>query len=554
MEQLIQQLRGALKGSISTSESSKRAVCRDGGIFEVTPEAIIKPIDVSDIKNVVRCVNQYKASFPSLALTPRGAGTDMTGGAIGGSILLDMDSFSKIHDFRGRFISAAPGAKLYDIQHMLGAHSLMLGSTPSSQDVSTIGGMVANNAAGTTSLEYGNTQQWVRALKVVLADGNEYIVRPLSKQELEKKIVQPTYEGRLYAHLYSILNRHYDIIKNARPYTVRNASGYNLWDVWDREAGRFDLTQLFTGSQGTLGIITDITVEAVKKHHHTGTLLVHIPTTRQLQDIIDTIKRHAPSSIEAVSDISFTQMTKAFRTLRRQIGTREYAKQHLQLLPSTIKGGGGASHLLISVQIVAETEKSLIQKIEDLHESLKGFKVSTSVTGSSGIDSVSPRGRLRKSTASLLQEQIKLSYDSALIGDLAVHPSRAAAFYRELRKLIKKKKLPAVIYSQIGDGVFQVLPLVKNAFALSIDQHNDMMRQIIPLVLKYGGTLSAQNGDGMIRGPWLPAQFSHEVYAIFKEVKELFDPLYIFNPHKKTDASLEYNTAHLQIKKAPPSL
>jgi FAD/FMN-containing dehydrogenase len=77
------------------------------------------------------------------------------------------------------------------------------------------------------------------------------------------------------------------------------------------------------------------------------------------------------------------------------------------------------------------------------------------------------------------------------------------------------------------------------------------MRQIIPLILQYNGTLSAQNGDGMIRGPWLPAQFSHEVYAIFKEVKELFDPLYIFNPYKKTDASLEYNTAHLRGKRTP---
>ena len=551
MEQLMQQLRGALNGDISTSESSKNAVRHDGGIFQVTPEAVIKPLDANDIKKIVRFTNQYKASYPSLSLTPRGAGTDMTGAAVGGSIVLDMDSFSKVHDFRSRFISAQPGAKLYDIQHMLGAHSLTLGSAPSSQDVATIGGMVANNAAGTPSLTYGNTQKWIRSLRVVLADGNEYTIRPLSRQELERKMALQTYEGRLYAHLYSILNRHYDTIRNARPYTTRNASGYNLWDIWDREAGRFDLTQLFAGSQGTLGVITDITLEAVKKYHHTGTILVHVPSTRRLQEIIDAIKSHKPLSLESISDLSFTQATRAFRTLRRQIGSREYAKQQIQLLPSVVKGSGASSQLLISVQIGADSEPALTQKIEVLHKTLTSFKVTVNISENTGMASASPRGRLRASTASLLQEQIKSSYDSTLIGDLAVHPSRAAAFYRELRKIIKRKKLPVVIYSQLGDGVFQLLPLVKGAFSLTTDQHNSVMRQIIPLILQFNGTLSAQNGDGMIRGPWLPAQFSHEVYAIFKEVKELFDPLYIFNPYKKTDASLEHNTAHLRGKRTP---
>lgn len=554
MEQLIQQLRGALSGSISTSESSRNAMRRDAGIFDITPESVATPKDSSDIKKIVKFVNQYKANYPTLSLTPRGAGTDMTGAAIGSSIILDMESFSRINDFKSRFVSASPGAKLYDIQHMLGAHSLSLGSAPSSQDVSTIGGMVANNAAGTSSFTHGNTQQWVRSLRVVLADGNEYTIRPLNKQELEKKMVQPTYEGRLYAHLYSLLNRHYDTIRNARPYTVRNASGYNLWDVWDREAGRFDMTQLFTGSQGTLGVITNVTIEAVKKSHHTATILVHVPSSRRLQEIIDTIASHKPLSLEAVSDLSLTQMTKAFRTLRRQIGTREYAKQQIQLLPSAVKRGSSASQLLIAAQISADSEALLTHKTEVLSSALKKFKVSLNISIDSGISSASPRGRLRASTASLLQEQIKLSYDTSLIGDIAVHPSRAAAFYRELKKLVKKNRVPAVIYSQLGDGVFQVIPIVKNSTPVEIEQHNAIMRQVIPLVLRYEGTLSAQNGDGMIRGPWLPAQFSHEVYAIFKEVKELFDPLYIFNPHKKTDASLEYNARHLRDKKTPRSL
>lgn len=538
MEQLITQLRGALTGTITTSAQARNAVRHDGSLFEIIPDAVFTPASSQDVKTLVRFITTHKSQFPKLAITPRGAGTDMSGAAIGSSIILDTQHLNALHGFRGHLVQAQPGVKLYDLQRMLSAHSLTIGSSPSSEDIATVGGMVANNAAGAASFRHGSTQAAVRSLKVVLADGNEYTVRALSQGELAKKMAETTYEGRLYAHLYSLLNRHYDLIRNARPYSTKNASGYNLWDVWDKEAGVFDMTQLITGSQGTLGVITDVTLEAVRQSAYTGTLLVQLPTLRNLDAILKLVKQHRPLSIEGFDDISFAQGVRSRKVLRKQLGTREYTKQQLQL--------NTAPHLTLAITLDAETQKELTQKLEQLHGEIGHYRVAIDILTDDSIDG--PLRRTRNATLALLQDQIKTRHASPFIDDMAVHPQYISAFLPRLRKLLKKHKLPATIHGHFGDGNFHILPLI----TLSANQKQSilepLMRDITSLVLEYGGTISAEHGDGMVRGPWLPAQYGQEVYGLFKAVKELFDPLYIFNPHKKTDASWEYSMSHLRLR------
>ncbi len=544
MEQLLSQLRGALSGTISTSPALRSSVRRDASLFEITPDAVITPESSKDIQSLVRFVMKHKAAYPKLAITPRGAGTDMTGAAIGSSIVLDLTKLDTIHSFKGRLVHAHPGAKVYDIERMLGAHSLALGSSPTSRDVATLGGIVANNSAGERSFMYGSTQRWVSSLKVVLADGKEYTVRPMSRRELERKMAEPTYEGRLYAHLYSILNRHYDIIRNARPHTVRNASGYNLWDIWDREEGIFDLTQLFIGSQGTLGIVTDITIEAVKKPQYVGALLVRMPTLKKLDAVLKTIKEHSPLSIEGFDDITFLQGLRTYKLLRKQIGNREYAKQQIQLLPSATVLKGSAPQLILTAEIEGDTHAELLEKLERLHEALQKYKIQSDVVVDNPVNV--PLRRMRQSTLALLQDKMKTQHASPFIDDMAVHPDHIAAFLPRLRRVLKKHKLPATIHGHFGDGIFHVLPLSQITSVKEQVKLEPIMRDIIKLTLEYDGSLSGEHGDGMIRGPWLPAQFNQEVYTLFRQVKELFDPLYIFNPHKKTDATWEYSMSHLR--------
>lgn len=542
MEQLLLQLRVALTGTISTSPTARSAVRRDGSLFEIIPDAVALPESSADVQQLVRTVTHYKRTFPKLALTPRGAGTDMSGAAIGSSIILDTSKFKQVTDFKGRLVKAQPGALLADIETMLAAHSLALGASPSSRDVATIGGSVANNASGEHAYRYGTMQRWVRALKVVLADGNEYTVKPLNKKELERKMAEQTYEGRLYAHLYSLVNRNYDTIRNARPYTRKNTTGYNLWDVWDKEAGVFDLTQLLTGSQGTLGVITEVTLEAVPRPQYTETVLIHVRSLRKFAPLLEQIEQMKPLSIEGFDDITFLQGLHSYSTLRRQIGNREYLKQQLQLLAKPTRRG--APNFTLTVEFDGATKDAVLRQVVKCIELLAAHRVHGEHISGDGAHPA--HRRLRSTTLSLIQEQVRSRHAASFIDDMAVHPRHTTAFLPKLRALLRKHKIPATIHGHFGDGTFHVLPLQQIRTEKEYARLEAAMRDLALLVAEYDGSLAGEHGDGMVRGPWLPAQYSKEVTGLFRAVKELFDPLYIFNPHKKTDATWEYSLSHLR--------
>jgi FAD/FMN-containing dehydrogenase len=152
-------------------------------------------------------------------------------------------------------------------------------SYPASRELCTIGGMVNNNSGGEKSLEYGKTENFVTELNVVLADGNAVTMGPLTKRQLDAKMKLKTFEGEIYRKTFELVDTHYDAIKKAKPHVTKNSTGYNLWDVWDRETGIFDLTKLIVGAQGTLGLTTDIQFRLVPHRPHSGLLVLSCTTS-----------------------------------------------------------------------------------------------------------------------------------------------------------------------------------------------------------------------------------------------------------------------------------
>jgi len=547
MEELLPHLRRALKGDVSVDLVSRRAVQHDASIYELLPDVVVSPADSKDVSSLVRFVSKHKQSYPSLAITPRSAGTDMSGAAIGSSIVLDMPRhFSQIKSLKGNILTTQPGVYIRDIDPILTAKSLQLGSVPASRRLCTIGGMVGNNSGGEQSLRYGNTQHWVRSLDVVLADGNQYTLAPLKKSQLQKKMTEKTYEGSLYKSLYGLIEAHYDVIKNARPKVNKNSMGYNLWDVWDRDTGIFDMTQLFTGSQGTLGVITEMTMEAVPKAPHTGLLLIYLSSLSQLGDVIKTVMTHSPATFEGFDDITFQLGIRHFATFRKQLGTKEWMRQQGHLLKSVAKFKGHLPNMLLMVEFEGETKDEVYAKISKLHDDLGRYKVRTDIE--SDEQASAPFWQIRRAALALLRNQVKGRYASPFIDDMAVPPHFLPEFIPKLRKVIRKYKLPATIQGHFGDGNFHIIPLMDISGTKDQAKLEPIMRELIPIVLSYNGTMAGEHNDGMVRGPWLPAVFGDDVYQIFKQTKELFDPLYIFNPHKKTDASWDYSMDHVRTR------
>ena len=547
MNTLLDELKLIFKGSIETDQKTREAYSHDASIYELVPEAVLSPLDTHDIQKLVRFVNLNKQSHPSLAITPRSAGTDMSGAAIGSSLIIDMTAhFNKIYSTSATMLHTQPGVFMRDIDPALLEHDAMLGCVPASRAINTIGGMVANNSAGEQSLRYGNTDKSIRQVKVVLSDGNEYTFKPINKKELSVKMAQNDFEGDLYRRVYELIDANYDLIKNARPKTHKNSMGYNLWTTWDRETGIFDMTQLLTGSQGTLGVITDIKIAAVPKAKHSGLLLAYLTDIKHLDQIIPLVTSHNPATFEGFDDVTFGLGIKYFSMFRKQLGTKEWLKQQAALLGSVAKFKGHLPNIVLMMEFEGETFEEVNEKIVALNTDLINHKIKVRTEIEGNEEQSRPFWEIRRASLSLLRLRVAGKYASAFMDDMAVQPQYVPEFFPQIRKIIRKYKLPATIAGHFGDGNFHIIPLMDISDPQEQLKLEPAMRELIPIVLKYGGTMAGEHNDGMVRGPWMPAVFGNEMYELFKDVKEIFDPRYIFNPHKKTDASWDYSMDHIR--------
>lgn len=547
MEEVYTSLKKRIDGEITREMEDRLAVSHDASVYELIPEIVISPKNSNDLQQIVAFVSEHKHLYPSLAITPRSAGTCMSGGAIGSSIVLDMTAhFTKIDDVKGTSLRTQPGAYMRDIDPVLAAKNLMLGCVPASRALCTIGGMVGNNAGGEQSLRYGNTERSVLEMQAILADGKEYTIRPLNKKQLEMKIKENTFEGSLYKQVYELIEAHYDEIKNARPHVNKNSMGYNLWSVWDRGTGIFDLTRLFTGSQGTLGIISSVTMQAVPKPKYSGELLAYLESPKKLGLIIPEVMKHSPATFEGFDDITFSLGVKYNAMFRKQLGTKEWLRQRSWLLKSVAQFKGHYPNILLMIEFEGETQAEVDAKINAMHRDLSRFKLKMDVEHTP--DESAPFWVIRRASLALLRNRVKDKYASPFIDDMAVQPRYLPEFLPQVRRVIRKYKLPATLAGHFGDGNFHIIPLMDIKDPKEQAKLEPVMRELIPIVLKYKGTMAGEHNDGMVRGPWLPAVFGDAMYQHFKHVKEIFDPQYIFNPHKKTDASWDYSMDHVRTQ------
>jgi FAD/FMN-containing dehydrogenase len=357
-----------------------------------------------------------------------------------------------------------------------------------------------------------------------------------------------TFEVMLYYQVFELIETNYDLIRNARPKVNKNSMGYNLWSVWDRETGIFDLTRLITGSQGTLGVITDITFRLLPRAPHTGLLVLYLSSIKHLGEVIATVMKHQPATFEGFDDITFELGVKHFQLFKKQLGAKEWLKQQATLASSVAKFRGHLPNMVLMVEFDGQTAEETEQKIIKLQCALEKYKIKMEVAGNE--EQSSRFWQIRRASLSLLRERIHGKYASPFIDDLTVQPRYLPDFLPALRKIIRKYDLPATIAGHFGDGNFHIIPLMDIESSTAQAKLEPCMRDIVPLVLKYGGTLAGEHNDGMVRGPWLPAVFGDEMYQLFRHTKEIFDPMYIFNPHKKTNASWSFSMKHIRTSDA----
>lgn len=536
------------KGSVDTTAASRDFYSHDASMFELVPEAIVSPTDSEDICKLVRYVSHAKKSDNiHISLTARSAGTDMSGGAINQSIIMDMTKhFNNIYEVTADHAHAQPGVHYRDFELETLRHGALMPSYPASRDLCTIGGMVANNSGGEKSLQYGKTEKFVTELKVVFADGHEYTVKPLNRDELHVKMAQGDYEGNLYKQIYELVESHYDEIKAAKPKVSKDSTAYHLWNVWDRNTGIFDLNQIIIGSQGTLGFVTDIHFRLVAAPKHSGTLVVFLRNIDDLGTIINKVLEYKPATFEGFDNYTLMLSFKLFFYFHQTLGWIGMMKLGLQLIPDALKLFRGIPKMVLLVEFNGETPEEVTGKVRAMHEALKPYGHDALFEDDDTEYKAKKFWIMRRESFNLLRKKVHDKHTAPFIDDLVVPPQHLQEFLPELRRIIDSYKLLATVAGHMGDGNFHVIPLMKIEQKLERIKLAPAMREVNALVLKYGGSLSGEHNDGMSRGPWLHQMYSRDMMHIFKQVKAIFDPDNIFNPDKKTDAHWEFSMNHLR--------
>ncbi|MBI2594975.1 MAG: FAD-binding oxidoreductase, partial [Candidatus Colwellbacteria bacterium] len=417
-------LRAVVRGEVEDDEETLTRYSRDASLFEIKPQAVVFPKDTEDLKSLVEFVSEEKKNNPKISLTARSGGTDMTGGPLGESIIADFTkhfngpveieaglpavSASVATSAKGAALAEA-GVYYRDFEKETLKHNLILPSFPASREIATLGGMAANNAGGEKTLAYGKTNRYVKGLKVILSDGNEYVLKPLDKEELEAKLKLNNFEGGIYRGVYKIVEENYDLLQRAKPKVSKNSAGYALWYIWDKEKEIFDLTQLFVGSQGTLGFITKIKFELVEPKPHSRMLVIFLRDLKPLAKIVNRVLEHQPETFESYDNHTLELAIRFLPQFVRLLKGSFFSVAWKFMPEIGMILTGGLPKLVLTAEFTGETEEEAADQARRAMEALKNTRdfpsIKTRVT-KTAVE-IEKYHWIRRESFNLLRQKVK---------------------------------------------------------------------------------------------------------------------------------------------------
>lgn len=541
----IEELKSLAIGEVLTDEETKKKFSRDASIFEATPEVVFQPSSVEGIEKLVEYVAGQKKNGLDVSITPSAGRTDMTGGSISESVIVDFAKYlNRVGQIEGETIRVMPGAYYRDLEKVTLANQMVMPAYPVSKMICGVGGMVGNNAGGEKSHSYGQVIDYVRELDVVLADGQSYTLRPWNKLELEQVMSTPNFLGEATRKLWDLVSTNQELIKRAKPSTSKNAAGYYLWRLWDGQ--KFDLTQIFTGSQGTLGVITDIKFGLVKVKPASRTLVIFMEDLKELGHVITEVKKFNPECFELYDDHTLKLALKYLPEMLQKMGGAS-VKLFWQFLPEIwMSMRGGLPKLVLLAEFTDNTDELAYKKAEEAKRAVDSkFKLTNRITKDASESK--KFWTIRRESYNLLRQHTKNRVTACFIEDICVHPEQLPEFLPRLNDIFAR--YPGFIYTiagHAGDANFHIMPLMDLTREEDRQAVERLSDDVFRLTMEYNGTITAEHNDGIVRGPYLHMMYSPEVMELFRQVKRIFDPLNIFNPHKKTDATMEYFEKHLR--------
>lgn len=522
MSKVAHYLQEHLLGEVMTSPDARAYFATDSSIFTVAPQLIVYPRNENDVRKTARFTWQLAERNRVIPITARGSGTDETGAALGSGIMLvfpaHMNRIVELDPKNGTVV-VEPGLNYGRLEQTLHTHERFLPPYPASYEYSTVGGAVANNASGEKTLKYGATRGYVKGLRVVLANGEVIETLRLSKRELSKKLGLNTFEGELYRALDKLLEGNRELISKLDIAVTKNSAGYDLLDI-KRKDGSFDLTPLFVGSQGTLGIITEITMDTEVYNPSKDLFLAEFDSAEKAAQAILELRGipQLPSSIEMVDG--------QLLALVERLNPNQLKDIVHNPLPAVA--------LLVEIDDDGRQRKRLAKHTEKI---LRGL--AAQVTSAHEPNDQARLWKVRHAAASVLAHGEGRLKAVPIIEDGIVPPEKLHDLMAGVYKLFAAEQLQVALWGHAGDGNIHMQPFLDLSQIGDRQKAFRIMDAYYKLVIDLGGSTSGEHGDGRLRGPYLEKLYGPELYALFTKVKQVFDPYGTLNPGVKVGIRLD---------------
>lgn len=510
MTSLEAELKASIEGEIHFDTVTRHVYSVDASIFEIVPAGVVIPKTAADVQRTIEIAHHFQ-----IPLTVRGAATGITGGCLGHGLIIDLSKYlTAIQEIniKQEYAICEPGVIQDALNHQLAPFGYRLGPDTSTGNRATLGGMLANNAAGARSLRYGKMSDHVQAVKLLLASGEVITFSSLSEEEWAAKRQQANREGEIYRTFWEIKQDYAEDIRKHYPPLPRRVSGYNLDELL--KPGPFNVSKLIAGSEGTLGITTEIRMGIVPKPQSLGLLLISFTHLLEAMRHVPTLLEFHPLSLELI-DHQIITLGRAAPLMRNRL---EWLK--------------GDPQAILILELEGQTQQEVEEKIKEVQFKLQQLQIGYHHHPIFQPMQMAHVWDLRKAGLGILLSKRTYSRAIAFLEDISIPPLKLASFMERFLDYLAKQGKQAGIYGHVGSGCMHIRPYLDIRNPSELVLMRQMMLDISALLLEYGGALSGEHGDGWIRS-WLnPLMFGERVMQAFKKIKRAFDPNNLMNPGK----------------------
>ncbi len=535
-QDIADELTRRVDGEVRFDPYSRLLYSTDASIYQMEPIGVVIPRTTDDVQAVVEF-----AAGEGIPVLPRAGGTSLAGQTVNHAIVLDFSKYlNNVLEVNAEesWARVQPGIILEQLTKQVANHGLQYAPDPTTANRACVGGGIGNNTCGAHSVIYGKTLDHIKELDVVLSDGSRAHFAPLTASELEGRLSAGGLEGDIYRGVMRIAAEQQEEIDRTYAKIQRRVSGYNL-DEFVPPAGLtgpVNLARMVVGSEGTLCVVTEAKVNLVARPTMTSLSVLHFRSVFDASEATMKVLGHDPSSVELIDKMILDRCREALGQSR---------------LLSFIEGDPGA---MLLVEFYGENEAELTRKMDALQRDIGLAYACVNILDRAEQAAV---WSVRKGGLGLLMSIRGDAKPIPFVEDPAVDPSVMGDFVRRFDEIVTFHGTTAGYYGHAAVGCLHIRPMISLKNREGIDKMVSIGDAVSDLIKEFGGSMSGEHGDGIVRGVWTRKMFGDRIYNAFRELKHTWDPQDIMNPGKIIDTppmteNLRYGAAyeplHLETK------